>query len=195
MTEADDGTLLDLAGRGDRAAFDHFVERHQRRVWRYLKAAGAGHADAEDAFQETFLAAWRGAGSYRGGASARGWLLTIARNALRRMKRTRVGEPAHLESLEALGVDAGWGSPSWSGDPDGGPDLEDRDLLEWALARLSPADREVLVLRELEGLDGRATAELLGVTEAAMKSRLHRARLRFVAEVRSQVEPMSGGRR
>jgi RNA polymerase sigma-70 factor (ECF subfamily) len=193
MTGSDDAALLAGAARGDRAAFGAFVERHQGRVWRYLKSAGAGDADAEDALQETFLAAWRGCDGYRGGASARGWILTIARNALRRMHRTRAGEPADLESLDDLGRDAGWGGNAWTGDPDGGPALEDRDLLEWALDRLSADDREVLVLRELEGLSGREVAELLGISEAAMKSRLHRARLRFMAELRSQLEPSTGG--
>lgn len=192
MSDADDATLLAKAARGDRAAFGAVVERHQGAVWRLLKAAGAREADAEDALQETFLAVWNGAGGYRGGPSARGWVLTIARNALRRLHRTRVGEPAELASLDELGAAAGWGRTPWAGDPDPGASLEDRDLLAWALGRLSPEDREVLVLRELEGMSGSETAAALEITEAAMKSRLHRARLRFMAAVRSQVDASTG---
>lgn len=188
MSEADDAELLERASLGDGVAFRDFVERHQAPVWRYLRAAGADAADAEDALQETFLACWKGCAGYRGGTSARGWVLTIARNALRRLHRRRVGEPAHMEPLDALGLEAGWGRPDWSGDPDGVPSLEVRDLLEWALGQLSPEDREMLVLRELEGLSGAEVASMLDLSLAAMKSRLHRARLRFMAAVRTQAD-------
>ncbi len=59
-----------------------------------------------------------------------------------------------------------------------------RDLVRGALDRLTPGEREVIVLRDLEGFSGEETAELLGLSLPAMKTRLHRARLRFVAEVR-----------
>jgi RNA polymerase sigma-70 factor (ECF subfamily) len=62
--------------------------------------------------------------------------------------------------------------------------LEEREWLARALARLSQADREVLILRDLEGLSGEETAAALGVTVRAMKSRLHRARLRLAAQLR-----------
>jgi RNA polymerase sigma-70 factor (ECF subfamily) len=90
-----------------------------------------------------------------------------------------VGEPASFEPLETLGVQAGWG--------DDGAALESlarRDLLRRALRRLRPDDREILVLRELEGLPGAEVAEMLELTLAAMKSRLHRARLRLAAALR-----------
>jgi len=179
MTPADDERLLHAAALGDRDAFERFVERHQAAVFRLLSTMAPRRADAEDALQEAFVAAWRGAGTYRGGASARGWILTIARNALRRDQRRRVGEPARHEPLEALGLQAGWGRE------DGVLErIARRDLLERAFRRLSPSDREILVLRELEGLDGREVAEVLELSLPAMKSRLHRARLRLVAALR-----------
>ena len=179
MIEADDERLLQAAARGDREAFQLFVERHQASVFRLLRALARTEADAEDALQEGFLAAWKGAGGYRGGASARGWILTIARNALRRAHRRKVGEPAAFEPLEELGRQAGWG---------GADELLERiarrELLERALARLEPGDREILILRELEELDGREVARVLEVGIPAMKSRLHRARLRLAAALR-----------
>lgn len=180
MTGGDDRELLARAAGGDRAAFGSFVERHQAAVFRYLRAAGGVEADAEDALQEAFLAAWRGAGTYRGGGSGRGWILTIARNALHRAHRRRVGEPRELEPLEGLGLEAGWGAE----EDDALEALARRDLLERALGGLTPEDREVLILRELEGFPGEEVAEMLGLNLAAMKSRLHRARLRFVANLR-----------
>lgn len=178
MTEGDDDGLLRAAARGDREAFGEFVQRHQASVFRLLRATAGTEADAEDALQEAFLAAWRSAGSYRGDGPARGWILTIARNALRRVHRRRVGEPSSWESLETLAREAGWGSEESALET-----LARTDLLERALARLDPGDREILLLRELEGLEGRKVAEMLELTVAAMKSRLHRARLRLVAAV------------
>lgn len=149
---------------------------------RLLLASATTAADAEDALQEAFLAAWRAAGSFAGTESARAWILTIARNALHRRYRRRAGEPAEVISLDRLGEQAGWGAVD-------APDerverLEDRELLERALNRLDQADREVLVLRDLEELGGEETAHLLGISIGAMKSRLHRARLRLAAHVR-----------
>lgn len=178
MSEADDRRLLLAASLGDRDAFERFVEEHEGAVFRLLKTAAADDADVEDALQEAFVAAWRNAGSYRGGASARGWILTIARNALRRSHRRRVGEPAAFEPLEALGLQAGWGQD------DALEGMARREVLDRAMQKLGVEDREVLVLRELEGLSGEEVAGMLDITVAAMKSRLHRARLRFLAALR-----------
>ena len=179
MTEADDRTLLAAAGDGDAEAFRHFVARHQDAAYRLIGAIASSPDDAEDALQEAFVSAWRNAASFRGTGSARGWILTIARNTARRLHRRRAGEPPVFDDLEILGWLAGWGDP--------GAYLERharRDLLERAFDELDPDDREVLVLRELEGLTGEEVAGALGLTVAAMKSRLHRARLRLVAALR-----------
>ena len=177
-----DAELLAQTAAGDRSAFDRFVERHQAAVLRLLRTGAASEADAEDAFQEAFIAAWRAAASFSAGATARGWILTIARNALHRQYRRRVGEPAAFVPLDELERDAGWGSEE---PPDALLErLEDRASLERALGDLAPADREVLVLRDLEELSGEETAAVLGITLRAMKSRLHRARLRLAAALK-----------
>jgi len=179
---ATDAELLRRSAGGDASAFEQFVRRHEAAAMRLLLASATTPADAEDALQEAFLAAWRAAGAFAGTGSARAWILTIARNALHRRYRRRAGEPADLISLDRLGAEAGWGAVD-------APDqlverLEDREILERALARLEQADREVLVLRDLEELGGEETARLLGVSVGAMKSRLHRARLRLAAQLR-----------
>lgn len=180
MTEPD-AALLRRAAGGDRSAYDTFVTRHQDALYRYLRLA-AGHGDdAEDALQEAFLAGWRAAGSFRGAGSARGWLFTIGRHALLRLRRRRVDEPADLVPLEALGCEAGWGEePAMEPAGGGGRGAQ----LTAALERLAPTDREVIVLRELEGFSGEEAAALLGMELPALKSRLHRARLRLAAELR-----------
>lgn len=179
-----DPELLGRTAAGDAAAFDAFVGRHQGSVFRYLALLARDRADAEDALQEAFVAAWRGAAGFRGGGSARSWLLAVARNALSRLHRRRMGEPDRFEPIDrvdALGVRAGWGSVA---DPD--PLLERlarRELVERALATLPDPERETVVLRDVEGLTGAEVAEVTGVTLAAMKSRLHRGRLRLAASL------------
>jgi len=155
-----DGELLSRTAAGDHRAFSAFVDRHQGTVFRYLSARTGSAADCEDVLQETFVAAFRGCESYRGEGSARSWLFGIARNLSKRIYRKRVGEPDEMVPLEELGL---------------------QDTLEKALARLSPDEREILVLRELEGLSGEETAAVLELSLPAMKSRLHRARLTLAA--------------
>ena len=160
------------------------MDRHVEAVHRLLLSLGAAPDDAEDALQDCFVAAWRGAASYRGAGSARSWLFTIARNALRRQHRRRAGEPAEYDSLDALGAAAGWGS---EGDFSDG--FEVREALEWALRQLPPDEREVVVLRDLEGFSGQETADALELSVAGMKTRLHRGRLRLMGIVRREVGP------
>lgn len=146
---------------------------------------------AEDVLQDTFLVAMRGLGGWRGEGSFRGWLYAVARSRVLMARRRKAGEPnsfeslgsqESLESLEVLGLQAGWGSPM---DTEAlAARVQQQSVLEAALAGLDPADREVLVLRDLEGLSGEETAQALGLSLPAMKSRLHRARLRVVAAVK-----------
>lgn len=179
MKRPDDDALLAATAAGDRSAFETFVKRHQAPAFRYLRGLAPDVADAEDALQETFLGVWRSASTYRGGPSARGWVLTIARNALRRAYRRHAGEPERFEPLDELGVRAGWGRPDDVLDK-----LANRDLIARALERVPPEQREVLLLRDIEGMSGNEVAHVLGLSVPAMKSRLHRARLELVAGLR-----------
>jgi RNA polymerase sigma-70 factor (ECF subfamily) len=176
-----DEELLKRTAAGDREAFDVIVTRHQAAVFRFARAATEGPAAAEDVLQETFLSAWRAAGTFQGRSAVRTWLLTIARNQAWH-HRERAGRlPVDDVPLPELGEAAGWGSES---PEDGVLRSERRDRLAGALAALAPEEREVLVLRDLEELTGEETAAALGIGLAAMKSRLHRARLRLAAELR-----------
>lgn len=177
-----DRALLGRCGTGDRAACGAFVARHRDAVWRYARVLVPDPVEAEDVLQDTFLAALRGAAGFAGEDSARAWVIAIARNVVHRRHRRRVGEPARFEPLDALGEAAGWGATD---DAEAAMVLaERRDALARALATLSPEDQEVLMLRDLEGLDGPQAAAILDVPLATMKTRLHRARLRFAAAVR-----------
>lgn len=181
----EDDRLIALTCQGDRRAFSSIVDRHASAVLRLARAMVQDVEVAEDVAQDTFLNAFRAAATYRRElASVRTWLFAIARNEARRALRNRRVAPARLEdrSLMALGLEAGWGQV--------GPEqalerVETTERLAWALASLDPEDREILVLRELEGLRGNEVAELLELTLSAVKSRLHRARLRLLAALRS----------
>jgi RNA polymerase sigma-70 factor, ECF subfamily len=188
LGETSDAELMARAGRGDREAFARLVSRHQASVFRFARALASSQPNAEDILQETFLAALKGAPGFRGDAPVRSWLFSIARHAAARQGRRHVGEPDRFESLEpldTLGVEAGWGSE----DPEALViAAQHRAGVASALEALPGDDREVLILRDLEGLSGEETAAALGTSLASMKSRLHRARLRFAAALRQQGE-------
>lgn len=181
--ELTDGSLLAAASRGDRAAFERLVERHAAHVYRFARTLARGTDDAEDLLQQTFLAAWQAAGQFRGDTSARGWLFTITRHAASRVRTRRGREAIDDTPVDALGLQAGWGQS----DPELAAMREERRLrLAAAFATLDGEDQAVLTLRDLEGCSGDETAALLGVSVAAMKSRLHRARLRLAAALRKE---------
>lgn len=183
-------TVLDLKAlaatvAGDRRAFEGLAGRHRPTMLRFARALVPSDAAAEEVVQEALLSAYTHAGSFRGEGSVRAWLLTITRRSASRWRRA---EPA-VESLDdvplaTLGIAAGWGAPEAS--PEHLAALaEQADLLGRALARLPEGDRLVLTLRDVEGLSGEEVAEVLDLGLAATKTRVHRARLRLMAELRA----------
>ncbi|MEZ5289524.1 MAG: sigma-70 family RNA polymerase sigma factor [Vicinamibacterales bacterium] len=182
--ELTDADLLARAAGGNREAFAVLVARHQASVYRFARTLVARPADAEDVLQQTFLAAWTSAARFRAEASVRTWLFVIARNAAFSQRAREARRPETELPLDDLGMAAGWGSD----DPETAAlAAERRAALASAFEALPPADREVLTLRDLEGLSGDETAAVLGVSLPAMKSRLHRARLGLAARVREEV--------
>jgi RNA polymerase sigma-70 factor (ECF subfamily) len=183
-----DADLLGAAQGGDRQALNELLDRHQGRVFRFgMKMCGA-EEDAKDILQETLLAAARTMDGFRGSSSVSTWLYAIARSFCIKKRRTSKFAPEHLESLEG-----GEGGAHETADARRSPE-EDvagrqvKDALQGAIARLEPMYREVLVLRDVEGLSAAEVAEVLGITVEAVKSRLHRARV----AVRDQVAPLLG---
>ncbi len=181
MSDEEDIAALARVAQGDKQALGIVVRRHQDAVFRYARSLCASSAATEDVLQETFVAVLRHAGTFRGEGSVRGWLFRIARNQAASSRRKRSGEPARMEPLEVLGSEAGWGAEA----PDQAwEQMATREALNRGLAELATEDREILLLRDVEGLSGPEAAALLELSLAAMKSRLHRARLRLAAEMR-----------
>jgi RNA polymerase sigma-70 factor (ECF subfamily) len=188
--DLDDAALLDRARTGDRDALDHLLERHQRRVYRFGLKMCRDPEDAKDVLQETLFAAARTMKDFRGAASVSTWLYTIARSFCLKKRRRSKFAPAEEESLEER---ASREEARQIADPGRAPDdeLAGRQVeaaLERAIGGLDPMYREVLVLRDIEGLTAPEVAEVMGLSIEAVKSRLHRARL----AVREAVAPLLG---
>ncbi len=178
-----DPELIVAAASGDRAAFGEIVERHQRSILHLAQALVRDRQHAEDVLQDTFLAAFRGAASYRGDAPVVNWLYSIARHAAYRLARRSHEVASDERSIERLGQAAGWGEQDVER---AAARAELSAHLDKALATLAPDEREVITLRDALGRSGEETAALLGCSIPAMKSRLHRARLRLAGELRDQ---------
>jgi len=181
-----DHELLTAAAGGDAAAFEVFVVRHRGAVYRYVHSLTKNVTDAEDVLQQTFLAAWRAAADARVEHGARPFLFTIARHAQHRLHRSHALITEDTVSLEELGSRAGFAAPHVTAERLAQA-VEERAILAAAIEDLPPLEREVLQMRDLDGLSGDQVAAALGIGLEAMKSRLHRARLRLVAEVRRRV--------
>lgn len=171
--------LIERVAAGDRVAFGALVARWRDPIWRFVRAHTPTPALAEEALQETFVGVWRGASGLRDPAAFRGWMYGLARRQAARASRRRVGEPLDAEPIEQLGVAAGWGSEARGGAVLAR--IEDHDAVRHALAALSDDDREVVWLVDVDELSLAEAADALGLSLAATKSRLHRARLRLMA--------------
>ncbi len=177
MTEVTDQRLLAAARAGDRAAIEALLLRYQAQVYRFGMKMCGDPEDAKDVLQETLLAMARGVGDFRGASSISTWLYSIARSFCVKKRRRSKFAPAKEQSLEAV-ADAGIQIADARPDPEA--DLAGRQVevaLAHAIAALEPMYREVLVLRDIEGLQAAEVAEIVGIRVAAVKSRLHRARL------------------
>lgn len=179
QAESGDAALLERARGGDRRALDDLLGRHQRRVYRFGLKMCRDPEDAKDILQETLLAVARTVKDFRGASSVSTWMYTIARSFCIKKRRRSKFAPAEEASLEARapGLEA-----RQVADPGRGPDeaLAGRQIetaLEQAIGALDPMYREVLVLRDVEGLTAPEVAEIMGLTVEAVKSRLHRARV------------------
>jgi RNA polymerase sigma-70 factor (ECF subfamily) len=142
-----------------------------------------GHPeDAEDVMQEALIKTYRHVGRIREPDAFRPWLYRTVRNACLMRRRRRVDEPAHMLPLDELLPTPGGVRPIDVPDPGRDPEALTinsrlRRRLRHALDLLPPAYRAVVFLREMEGLSTREVAEVMGISEANVKTRLHRARL------------------
>lgn len=156
---------------GDASAFEELVQTYEAPVYRLaLRMCGGRAEDAQEVAQETFLAAWRGLPRFRGQCRFSSWLYKLTANAavdhLRREKRWPAAVP-----LENAGEPADPHTPQ--------EELERRELhraVQQALDRLTPEHREVLLLRQMQGLSYQEIGAALSLEEGTVKSRISRAK-------------------
>jgi RNA polymerase sigma-70 factor (ECF subfamily) len=182
-----DLALIRRIAAGDSFAFESLVRRHQAAVYRFISILVRDGLDPEEILWETFLAARRTLPRYREDTPVRSWLLTLARQILHRRDPSPRRQTPEAAPLRDLGEAAGWGRPTDDGERLA-ERLYDRGFLERTLAALPPEDREILILRDLEGLSGEEAAAVAGLTEATARARLLRARLRFVAKLKEGID-------
>ena len=170
----------------ERTRFANVVLPHLGDAYALARWLARNDSDAEDIVQEACLRAFRGISGF-GNINARGWVLSIVRNtAYTWLKRHRDAKVVAVENIEDVeqGADA---SADWASAP-ASPEAAlieraDAARLEAAIAELPLEFRETLVLREVEGLDYRAIAEITGVPIGTVMSRLARARRRLMVQL------------
>ncbi|MBM3858743.1 MAG: sigma-70 family RNA polymerase sigma factor [Verrucomicrobia bacterium] len=175
-TPTTDAELVRHAQAGDLPAFDELVSRHERRVYTLARRIVAQEQDAEDVTQQAFLSALENLDSFRGEASFATWLSRIATHAALKVIRKRKGLP--MESLDEIALPHPEFIATWKESP---VHLAERretaHLIDAALAELDEKHRLVFLLRDVEGLSVKETADALALSEANVKVRLLRARL------------------
>jgi RNA polymerase sigma-70 factor (ECF subfamily) len=174
----DDAGLVALAQSGDRHAFDQLAERHATRLRRVLYRITRNCEDAYDAVQEALMRAWLNIGRFEGRSQFSTWLTRIGINEAYRGLRAAPEQP--LELSDGVGEQI----PAWGAGPE--EVFESREFLQAvdrALAELPLDYRTAVTLRDVEGLSTAEAAEVLGIGERALKSRVHRGRLALRARL------------
>jgi RNA polymerase sigma-70 factor, ECF subfamily len=170
-----DRELVERARDGSQEAFADLVRRYQVRIFNLARVSTRNDADAEDVAQEIFIRVYRGLRSFRGDSAFRTWLYRIAVNAT----RTHAGRPSLLGWFKRVEPEDVGGADPLEALP--APDaVEDsvayREAIDHALGRLSRDLRMAVTLRDIEGLEYREIAEVLGVPIGTVMSRISRGR-------------------
>jgi RNA polymerase sigma-70 factor (ECF subfamily) len=179
FTERPDAELVQLARGGETRAFDELVRRYQDKVFRLCFKILRNEDDASEALQDAFLSAFRGLGNFKSESTFSTWLYRIATNAaLMKYRRRRDGHISYEQSQSTLEDSEPLAIADWSSQPlEELLDSETREILSREVDRLPANEREVFVLRDMMEQSNEQVAGELGLSVAAVKSRLHRARV------------------
>jgi RNA polymerase sigma-70 factor (ECF subfamily) len=180
---SDDMDLVHASKNGDVAAFEQLVKRYDRKLFRIAQHITHNREDSEDAVQEAFLKAFQHLGEFREDSKFSTWLIRITLNqALMKLrKQRRAAKEVSLEENfqageEVLPIEVA----DWAPDPEQLYRASElRGILTKCLSELRPVLRAVFVLRDIEGLSTAQTAEVLNLSQVAVKARLWRGRLQL----------------
>ena len=189
-----DFELVSLAQRGDMRAHDALVTRHRGRIFAMIRNMTHNEADAWDISQEVFVKAWQALPKFEAKARFTTWLFRIAHNAVYDWSRKRRFESAgelNDEILERDRIDpAAVTAPAVAESPDA--ELGHGELrlkIEQALAKLSAEHREVVILKDVQGLAYKEIAEVMDCTLGTVMSRLFYARQKLQTLLKDEYDP------
>jgi RNA polymerase sigma-70 factor, ECF subfamily len=182
LTGTDETTLVAQARAADDRAFAELVRRYEAKIFRLAQHITQNREDAEDVLQETFLKAYEHLDQFQGQSKFYTWIVRIAVNqALMKLRRRKTDKSVSLDE----GIDTGEDTvtreiAAWEEDPEQRFSREELgEILEEAIQGLTPPYRSVFVLRDIDELSTEETAEALGLSIPAVKSRLLRARMQL----------------
>jgi RNA polymerase sigma-70 factor (ECF subfamily) len=178
----DEMALVHAAKRGDLEAFSQLVNRYDRNIFLIAQHITHNEEDAQDVVQDAFLKAYQNLEQFQENSKFYTWLVRIAVNeALMKLRKRRTDRTVSLdEDVETEEGSMPREVADWSPNPEqlyGQSELG--DILKKTIQGLPPGFRTVFVLRDVEGLSTEETAEMLGLSVPAVKSRLLRARLQL----------------
>jgi len=179
---AGEGDLVERAQAGDMEAFAELVRRYERRIYRMARQITQNDEDAEDVLQESFLKAFQHLDSFQGQSKFYTWVTRIAVNeSLMKLRKRKSDRTVSLdENIETDEEPIVREIAVWDDTPESKYSQEElRQILDKAIESLKPIFRTVFILRDVEELSTEETAEVLGLSIAAVKSRLLRARLQL----------------
>ena len=177
----DEHLLVAAAKGGDAGAFDELVNRYEKKIFRLTMNITRNREDAEDAMQDAFMKAYSHLDRFQEESRFYTWLVRIAANeALMRLRKRRPNQFSLDEPVESEDDFIPQQIEDWGPSPEQRfAQTEMREILRGVIEDLPHDFRIVFLLRDVEGLSTQETAESVGISEAAVKSRLLRARLKL----------------
>jgi RNA polymerase sigma-70 factor, ECF subfamily len=175
VAELEETDVIARVVAGDHASFQVLVKRHNQRMFRAARAITHSDVDAEDVLQQAWLCVYKNLSQFRGDASFATWATRIAVNEAIALTRKRPMVAEVVESAAPVAPDVDLARAQVGA------------LLEACLAGIPQGHREVMVLRDVLELDTAETAACLGLSEEAVRVRLHRARAAVAAAITEQL--------
>jgi RNA polymerase sigma-70 factor, ECF subfamily len=182
LSSIDESQLVTQSREGDTTAFNELVRRYEGKIFRLAQHVTQNKEDAEDVLQETFLKAYEHLDQFKGDSKFYTWIVRIAVNqALMKLRRRKTDKSVSLDETIDTGEDTVTREiAAWDEDPEQRFSRDELGgILDSAVQSLEPLYRSVFVLRDIEELSTEETAEALGLSIPAVKSRLLRARLQL----------------